>query len=455
MSFLFTLAAFAVTLGVLIVIHEYGHYLVARLCRVKVLRFSVGFGKPILVKRFAGGETEWALAAFPLGGYVKMLDEREGAVAPEELARAFNRQPVVRRIAIVMAGPVANLILAILLYWVLFMHGIQGLRPILGEIPPTTAAASAGFRQGETVDRVGGDSVATWQDVRWALLKRVAPGVSVDVETRNDQGEVARHRLYLGALTTNDLDDDFLAKLGLTHYQPELPARIGKVLPGGAAELAGLRAGDTIVTVNRQAVARWEDLVRWVRQNPGRSLQLRVARDGNQLEIDLVPTGTKENGHRVVGKIGASPMVDPALIQRLITEVRYPPHVALGQAIAKTWDTAAFSLKVLGKMVIGEASWRNISGPITIADYAGQSAQMGWVPFASFLALLSISLGVLNLLPIPLLDGGHLMYYIAEIIKGSPVSERAMEIGQQIGTVILLSLMLFAFYNDINRLISG
>jgi regulator of sigma E protease len=455
MSFLFTLAAFAVTLGILIVIHEYGHYLVARLCGVKVLRFSVGFGKPVLVKRFAGGETEWTLGAFPLGGYVKMLDEREGAVAPEDLARAFNRQSVVRRIAIVMAGPVANLILAVLLYWVLFMHGIQGLRPVLGDIPPATAAASAGFKRGETLDRVGNESVATWQDVRWALLKRVVPGASVEIETRSDRGEILQHRLYLGTLTANDLDEDFLARLGLARYEPELPPRIGKVLPGGAAELAGLKAGDTILAVNQQAVKRWEDLVRWVRQNPGRLLQLRVARDNDQLDINLVPVGTRENGRAVVGKIGASPMVDPALIERLITEVRYPPHAAFVQAMAKTWDTAAFSLQVLGKMVTGEASWRNISGPITIADYAGQSAHMGWVPFVSFLALLSISLGVLNLLPIPLLDGGHLMYYIVEIIKGSPVSERVMEIGQQIGTVILLSLMLFAFYNDINRLISG
>lgn len=455
MSLLFTLAAFAVTLGTLIVIHEYGHYLVARLCGVKVLRFSVGFGKPLLVKRFGDGETEWALGAFPLGGYVKMLDEREEAVAPAELERAFNRQSVVRRMAIVMAGPVANLILAVLLYWVLFMHGIQGLRPVLGDVPPTTAAASASFKRGETVTRVAGDSVATWQDLRWALLKRVAPGASVAVETRNDRGEIVQHRLDVGALTANDLNEDFLAKLGLTHYEPELPARIGRILPGGAAELAGLKAGDTILSVNRQPVGRWEELVRWVRQSPGRLLQIRVARGGEQLTINLVPIGVKENGQALVGKIGASPMVDPELLQRLVTEVRLPPHLAFARALEKTWDTAVFSLRILGKMVIGEASWQNISGPITIADYAGQSAQMGWVPFLSFLALLSISLGVLNLLPVPLLDGGHLMYYIAEIVKGSPVSEKTMEIGQQIGAVILLSMMIFAFYNDINRLVSG
>lgn len=455
MSVLYTLAAFAVTLGILIVIHEYGHYLMARWCGVKVLRFSVGFGRPLLVKRFAGGETEWALSAFPLGGYVKMLDEREGAVATEELGRAFNRQTVFRRSAIVLAGPVANLLLAVLIYWVLFMHGIQGLRPVLGDIPPATAAASAAFHRGETVTRVAGDPVATWQDLRWALAKRVAPGAIVEIQAQTDDGQIVTHRLDVGTIGPQDMDGDFLGKLGLIRYQPDLAARIGRVLPGGAAAQAGLQAGDTIVAVNRQRLKRWEELVQRVRQSPSLSLTLTVNRGGRQFTMDLTPDSVKESAGVVIGKIGASPMVEPELLQKLVTEVRYPPHEAMAKAVAKTWDTAAFSLKMLGKMLTGEASWRNISGPITIADYAGQSAQMGWVPFLTFLALISISLGVLNLLPIPLLDGGHLMYYMAEMAKGSPVSEKVMEIGQQIGIVILLTMMIFAFYNDINRLISG
>ncbi|MDO8892989.1 MAG: RIP metalloprotease RseP [Sulfurimicrobium sp.] len=454
MSLLFTLAAFALALGVLIVVHELGHYWVARWCGVKVLRFSIGFGKPLAVWKSGGDGTEWALAAFPLGGYVKMLDEREGEVAAHELPRAFNRQSVWRRILIVAAGPVANFLLAIVLYWFLFISGVPGLKPVLGQPAPGSPAAVAGFQPGEVMTLIDGEAVVTWQDARWLLLKLVMSKQGVKIETRNDRGEIQFRVLETASLTAEDLDGDFLEKLGLTHFRPLVRPVIGKLVPDGAAEKAGLQTGDEITAVNGKAVARWEDLVQWVRDHPERALAFEIQRGKQLLEIHVTPSAATEQS-KMVGKIGAAPELDAELGKKLLTEVRYPPFKALGAALHKTWDTSVFSLNMLGRMVVGQVSLKNISGPITIADYAGQSAHMGWLPYLSFLALISISLGVLNLLPIPLLDGGHLMYYMAEILKGSPVSERAMAIGQQAGMALLMALMAFAFYNDINRLLSG
>lgn len=454
MSFLFTLAAFAVTLGVMIVVHEYGHYQVARWCGVKVLRFCVGFGKPLWIRRFGADQTEWVLAAFPLGGYVKMLDEQEGPVAPEELHRAYNRLSVYRRSAIVVAGPLANLIMAVVLYWVLFMLGVQGIKPMLGEVPPATPAAQAAFARGEIITRIGNDPVATWQDARWVLLRKVMEAPLLEIEVLTSQQSTTVHTLDVSSITSDDLEGDFLEKLGLVHIQTDIAAKIGGLSPGGAAVMAGLKVGDEIVAVNRQNIHRWEDWVKWVRQSPDKMLSVKIRRGDMLQVIELTPVEVEDNGKRI-GRVGASPLIDREFLKTLITEVRYPPHKAFSQALAKTWDTSVFSLKMLLRMVTGEVSWKNISGPITIADYAGQSAQMGLAAYLSFLALVSISLGVLNLLPVPLLDGGHLLYYMVEMLKGDPVSERTMEIGQQIGIAILLTLMLFAFYNDINRLITG
>ncbi len=454
MNFLFTLAAFAVTLGIMIVVHEYGHYQVARWCGVKVLRFCVGFGKPLIIRRYGADQTEWVLAAFPLGGYVKMLDEQEGTVAPHELHRAYNRLSVYRRCAIVLAGPLANLILAVLLYWGLFMLGVQGVKPMLGEAPAASPAAHAAFQRGEVITKVGREAVATWQDARWALLRHVMENPTLEIEVETPRHALEVRRLDVSAITSDDLENDFLEKLGLVHFQSDIAPRIGALLPDGAALKAGLKVGDEIVAVNRQIVRRWEDWVQWVRQNPQKTLHVAILRGDEELLVDITPIPVSDNGKHI-GRVGASPLIDREMFKALITEVRYPPHQAFAKALAKTWDTSVFSLKMLFRMVAGQVSWKNISGPITIADYAGQSAHMGWVAYLSFLALISISLGVLNLLPVPLLDGGHLLYYMAEIIKGSPLSEKTMEIGQQIGIAILLTLMLFAFYNDINRLITG
>lgn len=454
MNLLFTVAAFLVALGVLIVFHELGHYCAARIFGVKVLRFSIGFGKPLVSWHAGADRTEWAIAAFPFGGYVKMLDEREGQVAPGELARAFNRQPLHQRFFIVAAGPLANFFLAVILYWALFVHGVPGIKPVLGPVPPATAAAQAGFTAGDTIVAVGGKSVITWQDVRWALLESAVGKKRTDVEVRTRQGKAAMRRLDLSAVSPDDLEGGFLKNLGLTAEEPPLKPVIGKVVENGPAGEAGLRAGDVITAIDGRPVSAWSDVVEAVRRAPGRKIVLTVRRSSAELSFPMRTQSVEEDGKKV-GKIGIAPKPDPDAWRSLAVESRYPPGIALIKAMDKTWETSALTLRMLGKMVIGEASLKNVSGPITIADYAGQSAQLGLIAYVSFLALISVSLGILNLLPIPVLDGGHLMYYIVELAKGSPVSEKAMEIGQQVGMALLFVLMAFALYNDINRLLSG
>ncbi len=449
-----TLIAFLVTLGVLIVVHEYGHYLAAKRCGVKVLQFSVGFGRALYTRRYGKDETEFILAAFPLGGYVRMLDEREAPVETHEIHRAFNRQSVWKRIVIVAAGPVANLLLAILLYWVLFMTGLPGLRPLIGEVPAGSPAAEASIKTEELIVRVGRTSVSTWQDVRWALLQESLATERVEIEARVGGMETHLHQLDVSELKHDDAKADVLAQLGLNPYRPSWPARIGEIVPGGAAERAGLLVEDEVLAINGIAVARWEDFASTIRQSPGKTLLLKVRRGEETVSLKLAPEMVGE-GVEKSGRAGAAYVMSEAEIDRFMIEVRYGPLPALWQGIKKTWDTSVFSLKMLGGMLGGSVSWKSLGGPVTIGDAAGKSAMAGWKVFLSFLALVSISLGVLNLLPVPVLDGGHLMYYMVEILRGRPVSERAMEIGQKAGILLLGLLMATAFYNDINRLITG
>jgi len=449
-----TVLAFVVAIAVLVVFHELGHFAVARLCDVKVLRFSVGFGKALYARRFGKGETEWIISAVPLGGYVKMLDEREGKVAAHELSRAFNRKPVWQRMAIVAAGPIANMLLAVLLYWAMFVHGVPGLKPVLGNVAPNTPAAEAQLQARETVVSINGATVPSWQELRWSLLNLALQGEEVDVEGKLSDGTRRHHVLNLDELAPSDLDGDFMQKLGLQPYQPLVRPEIGKLAPDGAAKRAGIREGDLMLSVDGRHLGRWEDLVNVVREHPGRMLKFEVQRGPDRLVIDVTPA-TVDEGGKQVGKIGAAPHIDRKAFDAMLTEVHYGPFAAFGQALRKTWETAVVSLEMIGKMIAGQVSLKNLSGPITIADYAGQSAQMGMGPYLGFLALISISLGVLNLMPIPLLDGGHLLYYTAELVKGSPVSDKAWEIGQSVGIALLVTLMAFALYNDISRLIVG
>ena len=454
MTIFLTIIAFIFALGLLIVFHEFGHYLVARLCNVKVLRFSVGFGRPLIRKYWGRDQTEWVIAAIPIGGYVKMLDEREGKVAPEDLSRSFNRMTVSRRFAIVSAGPIANFLLAILLYWLLFMHGVSGMKPTLGPIIPDSPAAIANFEAGETIVKIGDELVSTWQDARWTLLSKAierTPALTVEILSKDKQ--VAWRKLDLSKLNANDLDADFLKKIGLNVYQPKIKPVIAQVIPNGIADRAGLLINDEILSVNEKEIVQWKDLVQQIQNNPGNLLVMKIQRNNTKVSVKIIPEATTQNGKQI-GKIGIGPKIDHSKFKDLLVEVSYPASTAMAKAINKTWETSVFTLQMLWKMVMGEVSLKNISGPITIADYAGKSAQMGVASYLGFLALISISLGVLNLLPIPLLDGGHLMYYVVEIIKGSPLSERAMEIGQQMGMMMLFTLMAFAIYNDINRLIS-
>ncbi|HXZ55557.1 MAG TPA: RIP metalloprotease RseP [Burkholderiales bacterium] len=449
-----TIAAFVVALGVLIVFHELGHYFIARLFGVKVLRFSIGFGRALWRVRQGRDQTEWVIAALPLGGYVKMLDEHEGTVAPEEAYRAFNRQTVWRRTAIVAAGPVANFLLAIVLYWALFVGGVQEAKPIVGAPETGTAAAAAGLVRGETILRINGEPMASWQQVRWRFLQLAVEKQTASLEVIDAKQHLATRTLDLSTFDLEGFDSDPLARLGLKLDRPDVAPVVGKLVPGSVAEQGGLRPGDRIVSIDGSEVRVWEEVVTAVRRRPGETVRLGLRRDGQSVEISLRPEAIHENG-RTIGRIGAAPRIDPEAMKSLVTLVRYGPAAALGMAIDRTWETSAFSLKMLGKMVVGEVSWRNLSGPVTIADYAGQSAQLGIGAYVAFLALISISLGVLNLLPIPLLDGGHLLYYVVEIFKGSPVSERVMELGQRLGLTVLLFLMAFAIYNDFNRLLTG
>jgi regulator of sigma E protease len=454
MNLAITLGAFVVALGVLIIVHEYGHYLVARLCGVKVLRFSIGFGRPVWSVRRGRDRTEWVIAALPLGGYVKMLDEHEGPVAPAEAHRAFNRQSVWRRIAIVVAGPAANFLLAITLYWMLFIGGVQEAKPILAAPNPGSVAEASGLRRGETILRINGESVSSWQQVRWRLLQLGVEKQSAQIEVVDEKRQLNLRSLDLSRFEVDGFEGDPLARLGLRLYRPDVAPVIGKVVTGSVAEAAGLRAGDRVNAIDGKEIRTWEEVVVAVRARPGDRVRMLVSRSGADIEVSLRPEAVQQGGERF-GRIGAAPQIDPEAMREFVTVVHYDPATAFAMALDRTWEMSVFSLKMLGKMVLGEISWRNLSGPVTIADYAGQTAQIGLGAYTAFLALISISLGILNLLPIPLLDGGHLLYYVAEIFKGSPVSERTMELGQRLGLTLLLFLMAFALYNDFNRLLAG
>ncbi len=446
----YKLAAFLVTLGVLVVIHELGHFWIARLCGVKVLRFSVGFGRILWSRPFGPDRTEWALSAIPLGGYVKMADEREGDVPAADLPRAFNRQGVWKRIAIVAAGPIANLLLAVLIFAGTYMAGIPGQQALLAAPPADSAAARAGLRGGDLVVGVDGDPVRSWQDLRWRLVRAQGhDSAAVVVERPESRGERMTYTLPLGALSTADWEGNAMARLGL---KSDLgPPLVDQVVPDKPAERAGLKEGDRIVAIDGEPVRSPSDVAALTNAHPGGRLVFRVARDGSEMDVPLTVEAVEQGG-RTVGIAGVRLRVDPATAAARSVVVRSGPLDALVEGARKTWELSAFTLKMLGRIVTGDASVKNISGPLTMADFAGQSAQQGMLVFVGYLALISISLGVLNLLPVPLLDGGHLLYYFAELIKGSPVSDRAFEVGQRIGMAVLAMLMALALFNDVSRL---
>lgn len=461
-----TILAFIFTLGLLVTIHEYGHFIVARMFDVKIIRFAIGFGKPLWKTTFGKDNTEFVVAAIPLGGYVKMLDEaelRQDALdaterpvhySEKELNRAFNRLPVLKRMAIVLAGPFANLLLAVLLYWCLFLLGVVGLKPIVGDVEKASAVATAGFELGDLIRRVNGQKVASWQDVRWTMLNEVADGKSVDVEVLTKQNALKHYRLALNSINQEDTETDMLEQLGFRQFQPVVKPIIGKLSPDGAAIRAGLVEGDLIKSLDGKEIEDWSEFVELVRNHPGKTLNLSVSRAGMSLSVPITPEATQERGG-VVGKVGAGVYFDQAVMDQYFITSQYGILQSLQKAIDKTYQTSVLSLKMMGKMLVGDVSWKMVSGPVTIANYAGQSAEMGVKVFIGFLALISISIGILNLLPIPVLDGGHFMYYVIEIITGKPVSETFMLWGQKVGMMFIAGMMILAFFNDINRLITG
>lgn len=446
--------AFVGLLSALIFFHELGHYLAAQICNVKVLRFSIGFGRVIWQRRLGKDKTEWALSIFPLGGYVKMLDEREESVNAKEKHRAFNQQSVGRRSLIVAAGPVANFLLAILLYWLVFMSGSEELLPILGSPPQGSPAAVAEIRNGDLVRSVDGAAVQTWDDFRWLVLQKAVNQDAVQFEVINDQNEISVRRLSLAATGLQGWEGDPFNSLGLVFYRPNIPAVLGEIVKNGAADRAGLLAGDKIVGVDKRPILFWHDFVILIRESAGRSLRVEVERHGAIATVDVLPDTISERG-ATVGKIGVAVSRPDINIRKIKTFVSYGIFDAARKAVFETWDKSVFSLQMMGKMLIGEVSWKNLSGPVTIADYAGKSAKLGVDYYLKFMAMVSISLGVLNLLPIPMLDGGHLMYHIIEIVRRRPLSERVMEKAQQVGISVLVVLMAFAFFNDLSRLFFG
>ena len=460
LDLLLTPISFIFTLGLLVTVHEYGHFQVAKWCGVKVLKFSIGFGKPLWRKKICRDQTEFILAAIPLGGYVKMLDERESdqaivAVLPEEdLARAFNRQSVQKRIAIVLAGPLANLLLAIALYFLLLMQGVVGMKPLLGKVNEHTPAAMAQMHMGETIQKVDGKVIATWQDARWQLLNASLKKTQVDIQAIDEQQAVQHHQLDLSQVNRDDYNHDILDQLGLAAYQSKSPPLIGDVLKNGRAEVAGLKVNDLVLSINRHPVTVWGNFVEEIRRQPNVTLEMTVLRAREAITISITPEAANEGG-KIIGRIGVGVKLTQADSDKIFVTTHYSTSESLLKATEKTWETSIFSLKMLGSMLTGQSSWKAMSGPVTIASYAGQSAHMGLKSFIGFLALISISIGVLNLLPVPVLDGGHFMYYVIEIFTGKPVSDSIMVIGQKVGFTLLALMMFLALYNDINRLITG
>ena len=451
-SVLTSIAALIVTLGILIAFHEFGHYWVAKRMGVKVLRFSIGFGKPLLSKKLGPDQTEYALAAIPLGGYVKMLDEREGEVPADELHRAFNRQSVGKRFAIVMAGPMFNFIFAIIAYFVMYLIGVPGIKPIVGDVTPNSPAAVAGFVKGDVITSVGKEQTPTWNMVRMALLEQSLDNDSVVIHLRDPNDVVHETKLDLHGISLEDKQKNLLKSVGLELFIPQYPAVIGQLTADGAAKRDGLQSGDRVLSVDGKPVNLWEDWVNVIRQNPEKTLKVQVERNGDVKDILLTPKREKTSEGEI-GLIGAAPQVSQEMIDKYRAIVSYGPIKSLGTAVSETWRLSVLTLRMLGKMVIGQVSLSNITGPITIATYAGYTASIGLTTFLSFLAIVSISLGVLNLLPIPILDGGHLMMYVIEGIKGKALSENVQARLQHVGIVILGMLMMLAFYNDIRRLL--
>ncbi len=453
MQILISILAFIAAIGVLVTVHEFGHFIVARSLGIKVMRFSIGFGKTLFSWRRKGDDTEYVIAALPLGGYVKMVDEREGAVAEADLPRAFNRQPLRKRLAVVLAGPVFNLLFAVLAYWVIFMAGVPGVKPIVGNIAAGSPAAAAGFEPRDQIVAVGGHETRTWDVAVLELFQQVLDGHEVQVTVQPPAGPLRVLALKAGDTRALTEPGKLLPGLGLSEWDPPISPVIGQLAADGSAQASGLKVGDRILSLQGGAVTDWQSMVSTIKASPGKDFPVIVQRGNQELPLTL-HVGSLVTDGQTAGHIGAAPVIPPDFYAGLQAEQRYNPPAAFWHALTRTADLAWLTLDASWNMVLGNVSWRNISGPINIAQYAGYTAQSGLVPFLAFLAIVSISLGVLNLLPIPVLDGGHVLYFAAEFVKGSPLTERVEIMGQRVGIALLMVLMVFAVYNDLARVFS-
>jgi regulator of sigma E protease len=455
-GFFTSVAAFVVAIGVLVTVHEFGHFWVARRLGFKVLRFSLGFGRPLArrVSRDAD-RVEYVLSAIPLGGYVRLLDERDGPVAPAEAHRAFNRRPPVARVAVLAAGPAANFAFAVLAYWLLFMQGIPGLKPVIGDVAPQSLAAGADLRPLDEITRVAGEPTPTRQAAILAILEGVVETGEVELQVRRRDGATRGLRLSVPGQQRRALTEPgtLLRGLGFSFWYPPQPVVVGELSAGFPAAAAGLAAGDRVLEVEGEPVDDYMKFVDVIRGRPGRPTRIAVSRDGRRLEFELVPRAVTEDG-KTIGKIGLGAALggDIDFPATMKTIERYGPLGAIVPSLRETWDKSALTVRFLWRMVTGDVSTKNISGPINIAQYAGLTASEGFGYYLGFLALVSISLGVLNLLPVPVLDGGQIAFQLVEMARGAPLSLEAQALGQKVGIAMLVALMGVAFYNDLTRL---
>ncbi|HCM05091.1 MAG TPA: RIP metalloprotease RseP [Oceanospirillales bacterium] len=448
-----TLLSFILAISILVVIHEFGHFWVARRCGVKVLRFSVGFGKPLWSYTDKLG-TEYSIAPIPLGGYVKMLDEREGPVKPEELHQAFNQKNVWQRIAIASAGPIANFIFAVVAYCALFMMGISGVVPVIGEVLDDSPAYEQGLQSGDRIHRISGKEVNSFQEVSWELISYIGETVDIELTVVDSNNQSRDVTIPVQQWLTQQEAPDPMKALGIEPRRLVLEPIVGEVVAGGAAAQAGLMKGDIILSANAESVTNWNQWVELVRATPLKPMILFIERNGESLEFEVIPAEKEIEDSTTIGFVGVGlhPDAIPEMPKEWMTEVSLGPIDALVQGVAKTQQLIVFTLDSLWKMILGDVSVKNLSGPITIAKVADSSVSNGIQAFISFLALLSVSLGVLNLLPIPVLDGGHILFYAIEAVRGKALSESTQIFAIKIGMTLLLGLMVIAFYNDISRL---
>jgi regulator of sigma E protease len=451
MDTLYTIFITLATLAILVAVHEYGHFWVARRCGVKVLRFSIGFGKALFTWSDRQG-TQYSIAAIPLGGYVKMLDEREGEVPPAELDGAFNRKPVLQRIAVVSAGPLANLILAVVAYWFLFMAGETGYAPIVGEVEAGSVADVAGLEAGQEIVSVDGRATPTWQALSFRLLDRIGDTGTIKFGVKYPESDVVyESEGVLHRWLSEQEQPDLYGGLGLAMYTPDVPPVIREVVAGSPAEAAGILAGDEVLRADGVPMVLWMDWVEYVRARPAQAIAVEYQRNGELKRTEIVPDRITDDNGEVFGRVGLAVAL-PEMPPELLREFHRGPLQALGASLTRTGELVVFTLKSIKKMVMGLISPKNLSGPITIAKVATASANAGLESYISFLALLSVSLGVLNLLPIPVLDGGHLLFYTVELLAGRPVPEKIQSLGYQMGLFMVLGIMALALYNDFARL---